>query len=151
MDAAPLRTLSLIVAACAALSAVGCVGRASVVELVLPKNFAGEIRIVLDTSGERVSSTGGRTTFRIPESGVLRVQSLASFEEWHSLVGTFDDGQILPVAVSPSDLPAADGSTQSYLWSGHAKQTENLEENTFFVGTAKEYDEGVRRNYFGGN
>ena len=86
-------------AACLTLGAfllAGCSGRSGPpVELVVPKGFTGTVWLILDPDGQDIPLVHGQYQMVVPPSGILRIQSFAPLEQWHSFSARYD-GTTIP-------------------------------------------------------
>lgn len=105
------------------------------VHFVLPTGFRGGFKLVLDqVDGTDVSVQQGRITFKIPESGILRIRSFGFSEHWHTESAAFADGSTIPdqFQVGPNQLAmrAAKGCGPTRgIW--------------YFVGSHKEWQDAL--------
>lgn len=121
-----------------ALFVCGCSSSGPPVEMIVPNDFAGPIRIVLDESAPDLPLVNGRHRVTIPSSGVLRIRSFVAFERWHTFTARYDDGSPIP---HPLDGTVLDPNAIA-LRGGHCgvihKDGRDYPEIEYFVGTEQE-------------
>jgi hypothetical protein len=124
-----LRSLPVVLL-CVVLS--GCIGKTGPpVQIIVPKNLSGLIRIVEDKSGMIVPFEKGEFVYRIPTNGVLVVVEAEGFAEFHKERASFSDG--VPLQLRSTD--SADGLPGEVAIYSLGRTSREL---AFFVGTRQE-------------
>ena len=129
-----------------ALALCGCGSNGTPVHFVVPNDFKGEVRLILDGAhGTEVKPSQGRYEYRIPASGNLRVTSFKPFEPMHVQTAAYEDGTVLEAEIETKKGPQGEqpllGKDAVVLCGGGLSQ-KNYEApvTTFFVGTTAEYE-----------
>lgn len=74
------------------------------VRFVLPNDYVGEFKVVLDPSqGEDYSRDGRESVFRIPENGILRVISDGPLNSFDRQIAVYEDGREVVFEALASD------------------------------------------------
>jgi hypothetical protein len=101
----------------------------------VPAGFRGPFIIVKASNGEAIRFEGSKVTISVPRSGIARIQDDSVFFTGTHGQAEFEDGTPLPISyeVGPDFVSLHSG--------GHGSGLGVPPHHTFFVGTAKEYEQ----------
>jgi hypothetical protein len=115
----------------------GCSRQPVTVVFRFQNGYNGLVRVSEDhTNGVTVRGANGKYTIEVPESGWVRLKSLALLTEWHKEEAQFQNG-------TPLGYVASGSSTENVLY---GLPTVGGYGCFYFVGTSAEYDK-VSKKY----
>lgn len=116
------------------------------VEFVLPNDYRGIFRIVLDEPhGLTIKEQALKYTYIIPRSGILRVNTFKPFQRWHKGFARYQNGTEIPMDPKPGsteydippDIIGCRGGSESQ--NGDGPRVIN-----YVVGTQREADQAMK-------
>jgi len=120
---------------------LGCERGGIVIHFVVPNNYRGTFKVIVDDARGRQIVPMDRTyTLEIPESGILIVKKEIPFLEWHQESASYKSGLPIPNASSVS--------SQSVAYDGVTTDSANGQlVHWFLIGTEQEKQHALRKGF----
>ncbi len=78
-------------------STIQCSGTGPPVLYILPDNFRGQIKLVVDAEAPEVPLLDGNYVVRVPREGLVKVKSTDFLFQWHEVRARFKSGKALSI------------------------------------------------------